>query len=408
MGGGVVAYVEAMRRSTRVLHPLAFAVGGAFLAWTGSLLIPDRYTSSAVVRVDVEPFPETDVINHAYQAAVNRKVLGSIIQRLNLYPGERERLPLEDVIETVKKEEFRLEIQRDHEVRLAFAYHDPGGAQAAANALMNEMILASDEHYRSNPGWGRLAIKNAASPGEASPTLAFWRPRRYVAQGIMVVKRNAFPVEREAAEKTTENLAQTALSEERLASSIASHDLYPLQREHGLLKELVDEMRRQLQIERHANVLTIKFTYPDARLAQITVSGLITELIDERARLPECVQTPEVESKSGGPSSLPGPDRYPSALLGVEPELLEQDVKGSMGSPIAESLEIGKPIAPTPRREGLSADGTCRDPRAPEWQGAIDILDPASLPAEPDGPSRPILAIFGFFLGLGLWTALKD
>ena len=145
-----------------MLHPLAFAVGGAFLAWTGSLLIPDRYTSSAVVRVDVEPFPETDVISHAYQAAVNRKVLGSIIQRLNLYPGERERLPLEDVIETVKKEEFRLEIQRDHEVRLAFAYHDPGGAQAAANALMNEMIFASDEHYRS--GWQSRTLPVRVKP----------------------------------------------------------------------------------------------------------------------------------------------------------------------------------------------------------------------------------------------------
>jgi hypothetical protein len=223
----------------------------------------------------------------------------------------------------------------------------------------------------------------AAGPGEATSTLAFWRARRYVTQGRLVVKRSAFPVDRAAAEKSTERLKQRALSREYIASLVSTYHLYPSLSDQYLFEEARDELSRHLRIDQNANSLAIHFTYPDAKLAQSTVSGVITRLTDETQLLPKCVQTPAVKPKSGGSAGLPA----------LEPGLFQPDIQGSEETTIA--------VQP-------STDGTCRDPNAPKWQGAIDVLDPASLPEEPDGPLRPILAIFGFFLGLGLWTAQKN
>jgi hypothetical protein len=362
-------------RWSRWLRPVAFAVGGGLLAWGASLLIPDRYTSSAMIRLRVEAYSEADTINQAYQETVSRKTLKNVIERLNLYPEERERLPLEDVIEIMRKEGVTLDIRPDRQVQISFAYHDRGVAQAAADALIHEMALASDDYYRKDPAWGRLEITKAAGPGEASSAMAFWRPRRYVSQGSMMVRnRNAPAIDEEAAEKRAENLSQAALRREHLALLIeAKHLPY----------DPPDELRKDLRFDRIAkvfgiaNVFTIKFTYPDAFVAQKTVSLLVDMLIDENVHMGPCVPPPALASPV---SLLPGIPR-------LETNLFQPEIKGSPEK---------RPLADQP--------DACRDPSTPRWQGAIDILDTASLPADPDGPSRSILASFGVFLGLGLWA----
>jgi hypothetical protein len=398
-----------MRWWIRLFQPFAFAVGGATFALLGSLLIPDRYTSRAVIRLNVEPFPTVDVIDRAYQQAVDRRSVKSMIERLNLYPEERDRLPLEDMIEAMKKDDVKVEILPDRDVRVSFAYRDRGLAQAGANALITAMVAEADEHSGRVPGWGRLDVEQAAGPGEAGPTFAFWRQARYVAHGTLAVRKlDTFVIDHKAMEQRTEKLRQRALSPELLANLISySHDLYGSGQNLDFSTVFV-KLRRDLRVtqSRHGNVLIIEFTYTDARTAQKTVSGVVTRLIDENAIEPACGDDPVRVSAPLDRSLIPLASVNASAapktnniLAPFEPGSLQPDLAISAAVNTRDHEESVIPAA-------VRVD--CHDPKTPKWERTIDLLDPASLPEEPDGPSRPIISIFGFFLGLGLWTVVKD
>ncbi len=384
-----------------LFRPLALGCCGALLAWAGSLLIPDRYTSSAMLRVEVEPFPAADVINAAWQETVGRKELKNLIERFNLYPDQRERLPLEDVIDNIKKEDIKLQILADQEVRVAFTYRDEATARAVANAIMGAMVAATIDRSRSTSGWGRLEVKRAAGPAEAtSAGLAFWRQRRYVAQGTLVAKKlDAFVPEPKAEAQRLESLRRIALTPEMLSGVIAHHNLYAAGNNPS---EAIGEMRRNLRIEVLWNALKIQFTYRDARLAQQAVSALVTGLIDENFTMPDCPQDhASPPSNPGASSSLA------SEVEHLLPDISLPDAISSTAGAVSTSEGMPFWMGRQPALRNLSADGECRDPKTPAWARAISLLDPASLPQESDGPSRPILSVFGFFLGLGLWTALR-
>ena len=372
--------------------PIAFGLGGALLVWAVSLLIPDRYTSAAMVRLELEPFPTADVINLAWQEVVSRKNLKNLIERFNLYPNERDRLPLEDVIEDAKKNDITLDIPPDHDVRVAFTYPDPATAQAVANDIMKTMVTVADDNSRREPGWGRLEMKQAPGPAEAASTgLAFWRPRRYVAHGTLAVKKlDTFVVDPKAAAKRTEELKQSIMSLELLARVVSQFKLYSSGPD-GASPELVAQMIRDLRFDPHTNVVTIKFTYPDAQIAQKTVNALVTRVTDAeivaRRKMPECMPSPQPASPA-------------SNAQRIMPYILSPDV--------SDSLEFTLPLKSTTQSINHVADQDCRDANGPEAKHVITILDPASLPDQPDGPSHPILAAFGFFLGLGLWAAVKN
>lgn len=351
----------------RVSRPLIFGFCGALAVWAGSLLIPDRYTSTALIRLDVEPFPAADVINIAYRKALSRRDLKSLIERLNLYSGERERLPLEDVIDTAKKDAIGMEILPNHDVRVSFTYHEPDAAKAAAEAIMNRMVEAADDLSRREPGWGRLEIRQAVGSAEAVSTLAFWRRSRYTAKGTMAVKKlDSFVVDKDAAEKRSESLKQSALSRETFVVLMSSLGLDELQPDN-------------LHIDRTENVLKISFTDTDASRAKKVVSRLITLVVDEYAIQPDH-QPVAVNSH---------PSEIDPKIAALEPGSLRPDFSGFMTSSIAKSFSAGSPLPPRKRERKIS------------------LLDPGSQPEEADGPSRTILSIFGFFLGVGLWTALK-
>ncbi len=79
---------------------VASSVAGLSIAGVGSLLVQDRYESQTVVRMS-GPDAGRDV--YSAQLAVLREAsLKDTINRLNLYPKERERMPIEQVIEKMK------------------------------------------------------------------------------------------------------------------------------------------------------------------------------------------------------------------------------------------------------------------------------------------------------------------
>lgn len=383
-----------MRRRNGILPAVAFALTGALLVWAASLLLPDQYTSTALIRLNVEPFPAAqDLVNRAWQEAVSRKTLKRVIERLNLYPAERERLPLEDVFDIAKSQDLSLDCPPDRDLLVSFTYRQAGLAEAAVNAILNEMVGASEQLYQQDPGWGRLAIKQAAISHERGSALAFWRERRYEAQGILTVKKAPVDIDWKAAERWKQSIRRIAFDSEVLSHLRVTQNLY-LDRSPD---EATDALRRSLRIGGDRNILTMGFTYPDPRLAQRALSGLITRLIDENASMPECEPPPSNVIKI----------RQVPAHLGADAERVMPDLV----SPEVNTILLPQPMhwtssALTDSRTRL-VSGECHDPREPQWARTIDVLDPAGLPERPDGPCRPILAVYGFFLGLGLWSALK-
>ncbi len=90
------------------------ALAGLVLAVVTAFLWPDTYVSTAVIRVVPPQVPASFVppnvtmqmsqrINSMAQEILSRAALTSIIETYNLYPRERQRLPLEDVIEKMRK-----------------------------------------------------------------------------------------------------------------------------------------------------------------------------------------------------------------------------------------------------------------------------------------------------------------
>ena len=116
-------------------------------------------------------------------------------------------------------------------------------------------------------------------------------------------------------------------------------------------------MRHDLRVRRSSNALFIKFTYPDAALAQSTVGLLITELIDEHNG--GCVQSPaETRGLTWTPTSL-GTD------LGLVPD----------------DMTLGLLPGSTERHASI-------DVPPPDPNSTVTLLDTASLPVESDGPCR--------------------
>jgi len=320
---------------------------------------------------------------------------------------------MEDVIEIAKKD-VGLSFEPDHDIVVSFRYWDATTTQAAATAVINDMIAASESNSQKVPGLGRLEIKQAAGASEAEPSgMAFWRKTVYISRGTLTVRKlDTFHADIPAAKQRTEALKQMALSRESLQRLIAYQDLFHSQRGGRTAEQLLDDLREHLRIDAEVNTLKIRFTGSDARTAQATVSRFLTGLIDEYSGRPDCEPIAATVVVNHQPTILPGSD-----LDRIAPDLASPDESArvplfsppaAMSAPLAHAIQMSAPLAHAIQLTGTSVPGNCRAPRLAKWEDVINILDPASLPEESDGPCRWILAIFGFFLGLGLNAALSS
>jgi hypothetical protein len=131
---------------------LVCGFAGLILATGGSFAIPNEYVSRAIMRVSfsgkTDPADQAGRISALISQALSRHSLSEIIQRrdLNLYMSDRERKPLEDVIEGMKDKGIKVDIRaRSSEsstVTLSFAYDDPMVAQRTMSALITRMADA--------------------------------------------------------------------------------------------------------------------------------------------------------------------------------------------------------------------------------------------------------------------------
>lgn len=111
----------AMRRPRGVWH-LGFAAAGCVLAGPASFLMPDRYTSTAIMmltpaQLTEDPLvsppavtPAAEILRQLEPQVLSPQNLSRVIEdpRLNLYPAERARKPIEDVVRNMLARDLRI------------------------------------------------------------------------------------------------------------------------------------------------------------------------------------------------------------------------------------------------------------------------------------------------------------
>jgi uncharacterized protein involved in exopolysaccharide biosynthesis len=149
-------YIDMFRRyRSWILGPM-FA--GLVIAVVGAFLYPDTYVSSAVMRITPQQISASLVptvlnmqmaqrLDEMRTDILSRNSLGELIVRpaLNLYPKERARYPLEDVIQDMRKKILiqQVEVQAGQgravsAFTISFSYPDRFKAQAVVRELVTE------------------------------------------------------------------------------------------------------------------------------------------------------------------------------------------------------------------------------------------------------------------------------
>src|SRR6185437_3196532 len=151
-------YIDIVRRHrTWILGPM-FA--GLVAAVVIAFLWPDTYISSASIRIVPPQIPESLVptninldmqgrVNAMAQVILSRATLTNIITTMQLYPKERSRMPLDDVIEKMRSEDIKIGTVEDNQVsgrapatvfQVSFAYPNRIMAQRVCEELVSRFI----------------------------------------------------------------------------------------------------------------------------------------------------------------------------------------------------------------------------------------------------------------------------
>ena len=154
---------------------LACALAGVLAAIAISFAWPDNYVSEAKLKITPARIPESgspaaanqlmwDRVLSMDHEILSRASLTSIVQRYNLYPRERTRLPLEDVVENMRTH-IRVSPITPPGNRaipafaIQFEYPDARVAQQVTAELMSRFIdmnvmQSANDEFRANHGRG--------------------------------------------------------------------------------------------------------------------------------------------------------------------------------------------------------------------------------------------------------------
>jgi hypothetical protein len=150
--------VLAMRWPRGVSRLGGFAAVGCVAAWSASFLIPNRYTSTAVMRIapaeiTEDPLatapaatPAAEFLHHMEPQILSFQRLSTIIQdpRLDLYPPERARKSMEEVVRNMLARDLSIAVVSPafsatgtvSAFSISFSYFDPRKAQQLVQALI--------------------------------------------------------------------------------------------------------------------------------------------------------------------------------------------------------------------------------------------------------------------------------
>jgi len=135
------------RRKWALVIPLVLVSLGTFLY---ARALPDLYRSETIVLVEPQQVPENyvrstvttklqDRLRSIREQALVRTRLEGIIKEFNLYPAERLKLPMEDVVEKMRKD-VSVELAKGETFRISFVYTDAKTAMQVVQRISNSFM----------------------------------------------------------------------------------------------------------------------------------------------------------------------------------------------------------------------------------------------------------------------------
>ena len=160
---------------------LLLSVAGMLVGFGVSFLMTPRYVSTAVMTyeetsnaTDVNPTLREHVLA-VQNEVLSRTSLSFLIQdpRLDLYPEERRKMPLEDVIDRMRQRDIKIRIldlahgdsQNYWALEVSYSYRDPHKAQATVQTLLTRFQESNMARQR-----GRAVLTKERSSDAGNPT----------------------------------------------------------------------------------------------------------------------------------------------------------------------------------------------------------------------------------------------
>ncbi len=338
------------------------ALAGALAAGIVSATLPNRYVSTAVIRINASPRDAQIQLMRLQQAALNRSSLTSIITAQNLYTNQRKKDPLEDIIQEMRTRDIRIRPANtagEPAFAVDFANENPAAAQATVNAIVSSLIEQNVQvSQRSGTGAAVIEVLDPASlpsrPASPNRVKAMinglltgllvgllcgaifsivrkrerWSIKRisgFVTAGMAVGLTVAFlipdeyvstAVLRSADARTLQSTITQVLSDDSLAAIIRKDNLFLRELNRGSMNDVVRKMRESIRVQRVpaglvGDAFQISFQYPDRFRAQQATLDLV-------ARFTGAPQsTTEILDPASDPGAPVFPNRAVIALFGT-------------------------------------------------------------------------------------------
>lgn len=321
------AFKMQLSQSTSAKIVAAFAAAGLLIASVSGIVTHARYVSTAVVRTP----DDSGILARAEQTVLRRTSIASLVMQNDLYHAERERQPLEDVIETMRTRDIHISVERNRTVRISFAADDPRRSQRITDLLMQ-----------------RLNFEMHAIGGK----------------GFQLIDSPSLP--------------QAPISPNRLLAATAGLVIGTLA---GLLFALLRKLRGQ----------TLRFA------SAFGAAGLCLSLLGSYLLIPN-----RYISRSVIRVQRPGDAQAVASELRAAAARRNLKGVGVRASPIA--VVVSVPGEDPSTAQQINSELITLALRS-DFAKRIDVLDPATYPASPAFPNRPIISLLGLAAGILLGAA---
>lgn len=456
-------YIDIIRRHK------AWILGPAFcslvIAVVVAFLWPDTFISQAVIRVVPPQVPETYVptnvnmemsqrINSMAQTILSRGNLTNIINTFNLYPHDKQRKPMEDVVEEMKKDihigsvtSMTAQNRGVSAFSIAFSYENRIVAQKVTADLVARFMSENTRDRTTQSVLTTQFLKDQAD--SAKKELEGIEDRlakfRQVNAGRLPDQLQNNQILLNAAEARIANI-NANVSRVGQEKMLLETELRTGKTALASLKPAVDQVSVQAKNEKlQANEAQItqaeqmlgnlkehyKDTYPDVRRMEIQVTSLKKtreKLLkeDQEAKKTEAAH-PATEVKRYDPEYARNSQNVNAVIERLEAQIklteiqtgeymtemktAEQNVKAIRSrieaEPIGEQQyaevirdrEVAKLKYDELNRK-RSQSAIAEDLEKRQQGETLEMLDPASLPQTPTEPKRPMLIAIGTGVGL--------
>jgi polysaccharide chain length determinant protein (PEP-CTERM system associated) len=440
-------YVDILRRRWLALLILGTTMAGAGFA--ASYILPKRFTSRTTVLVDEPKVPENYVhpvvsedlnqrLATMQEQILSRTQLEAIIERFNLFPKQRGRVPKEDLIARMRDAVVVEQIHTDAKTTgvpgfsIRFTGEDPHVAQAVCaeitSMFMGENLRAREQRAANTTEFLESQLDEAKRALEAEDQRLAEFKQQYVGQLPEQEQTNmsllaGFTAQLEAANQSLSQAKQDkAYSDSILAQQIATKNT------SSTSITTASAGKEELRLEDlRAELASLRARYTENHPDVVKLENQINDLTrvlkaDQRARGPEPNQT------ASAPTPLESPEiqrlriqQHALESLVIEKTAQQQHLQQQIGlyqSRVQLSPKVEEKYKDL-TRDYQTALAFYNDLLAKKAQSAMAtdlersqqgeqfrILDPADLPEKPVFPNPVVFTVIGFVVGLMIGLAV--